>query len=95
MTSSTFFYEFLAIPTEVCPGAVPTARGVHKTARTAARTACLRVHVFSFLQSFPVHSAHPRGRHLPGLELIKTRRTKKVNPAGEKNHRRAEIFQIR
>ncbi len=68
-----FLLSSWLIPAEVCPGAVPPARGVHKNARTAARTACLRVRVSSFLQSFPVHSSHPRCRRLTGLELSKKR----------------------
>lgn len=68
-----FLLSSWLIPPEVCPGAVPPARGVHKNARTAARTSCLRVRVYAFLQSFPVHSSHPRCRRLTGLELSKKR----------------------
>lgn len=68
-----FLLSARLIPPEVCPGAVPPARGVHKNTRTAARTACLRVRVYVFLQSFPVHSSHPRCRRLTGLELSKKR----------------------
>jgi hypothetical protein len=44
----------------------------------------LALRVSAFLQSFPAHSSHPRGRHLPGQELIKKRGTRKVNPPRKK-----------
>ena len=54
----SFLPTSLAIPPEVLPSAAGPACRVHKKGRTA----CLP----PFLQSFGIHSRHPRASHLPG-----------------------------
>ena len=54
-----------AIPPEVLPSAAGPACRVHKKGRTA----CLP----PFLQSFGIHSRHPRASHPTGQELSKKR----------------------
>ena len=61
----SFLPTSLAIPPEVLPSAAGPACRVHKKGRTA----CLP----PFLQSFGIHSRHPRASHPTGQELSKKR----------------------